>query len=523
MDDYEPGDLSKMLADPASVKPLNIHLLEPRKRKLSEVLLEEKESEKIEVPNKRIRLESNNGTEENGMGNDKDMTMGYKGKIRLSRQRKPLLSKKMVKEMKKEKKQFKQKLKEPTAKIELTPQEKREREELDRRTVFVGNIPDRWKETHIKEELFPDLKEHIEDIFLSNYLKAHRNRKEKSIYTSRLNRGHIDETTELTNASKQNMNCWVRFDNPKWVKIALEKNNTVVEGRFTIRVDYCDSNIARISDHCVFVGGLPVDATEDDLRQHFDNYCCKGNDESTCKIVNVRIVRDPKTFVSKKCGFIEFDNIFGVHRALDLHNTNFLGKTDSKKLRVLPYVKDFKKAKDDADKEVEHLKTALSAHPKMLKSSRGHVFARFEGDHGHVIATEDDDLNRIKKFRHKGRDKQMNKLRWRDHPELKIRSLARKTLQEAKRKPIGNNVTNNKSKHNNRRNNDEENDDDDNDNSSNKRKNKNKDKKLNAKNNSKNTIFDDLLKKKGAILTQQKEKINKIKYKKWIKMKQSRQ
>ena len=49
----------------------------------------------------------------------------------------------------------------------------------------------------------------------------------------------------------------------------------------------------------MFIGNLPFITNEEDLRAHFDNL-----EEGGTGIVNVRIIRDPKTFIGKGIAYI---------------------------------------------------------------------------------------------------------------------------------------------------------------------------------------------------------------------------
>jgi len=115
------------------------------------------------------------------------------------------------------------------------------------------------------------------------------------------------------------------------VESALALNNHEVEGRH-IRVDKAAQRKAD-SKHSVFVGNLPFDVDEEELRVHFAIECgIEG-------IVNVRIVRDPKTSLGKGIGFVQLETEAATAAALEVHGTKFNPKAESgggevRKLRV---------------------------------------------------------------------------------------------------------------------------------------------------------------------------------------------
>lgn len=62
-------------------------------------------------------------------------------------------------------------------------------------------------------------------------------------------------------------------------------------------------------DTTIFIGNLPFVTNEEELRAHFANVS-KSLDEvaENDGIVNVRVIRDPKTFIGKGIGYIQFSN-----------------------------------------------------------------------------------------------------------------------------------------------------------------------------------------------------------------------
>ena len=84
------------------------------------------------------------------------------------------------------------------------------------------------------------------------------------------------------------------------------------------------------------------------------------------------------------------------------------------------------------DKTRQHYKQVLTSYPTKLRGAKGQVIAKFDKRKNQNADT--------KEFFHKGRDKFMNKLRWRDNPQLKERGLQKRakkmkiSLTELKRR-----------------------------------------------------------------------------------------
>lgn len=81
---------------------------------------------------------------------------------------------------------------------------------------------------------------------------------------------------------------------------------------------YNNATMSSYDSHTVYVGGLSYDATEDDVRDHF----------SQCgSVLSVRMPTFPDSGRSKGLAFVEFDGQAGVDAALQLADTNFMGRT----------------------------------------------------------------------------------------------------------------------------------------------------------------------------------------------------
>lgn len=65
------------------------------------------------------------------------------------------------------------------------------------------------------------------------------------------------------------------------------------------------------------VGNLSFEATADDISDLF----------AGCSVTNVRIVEDKLTHAPKGFGYVEFETVDGLQKALDLSGTTFQGRT----------------------------------------------------------------------------------------------------------------------------------------------------------------------------------------------------
>lgn len=92
----------------------------------------------------------------------------------------------------------------------------------------------------------------------------------------------------------------------------------------------------------IFIGNLPFVAGEEELREHFT---------SCGKIENVRIVRDPRTFLGKGIGYIMFSEKEACREAVNMNGTSFKGR----ELRVKKAV-DPKRLEKKQRKKLEKLR-----------------------------------------------------------------------------------------------------------------------------------------------------------------------
>lgn len=122
-------------------------------------------------------------------------------------------------------------------------------------------------------------------------------------------------------SSRSNINAYVRFAKAATVEKALKANNHLWNGTHHIRVDRVTAKVEYDPKKAIFIGNLPFDAEEEQIRDIFVD--C-GN------IVSVRIVRDRRTNVGKGFAYVNFADRHSVQLAL-AKNASQLGK---RKIRV---------------------------------------------------------------------------------------------------------------------------------------------------------------------------------------------
>jgi len=107
-------------------------------------------------------------------------------------------------------------------------------------------------------------------------------------------------------------NAYVLFSTKEEAEKALDLNGSKIQNN-TLRVD---TAIRKQFDYTktIFIGNLPFNATEEELRTFF----------SDCgKMDNVRIVRDSATHVGKGIAYITFKDLLGFKAGLKKNNSTF--------------------------------------------------------------------------------------------------------------------------------------------------------------------------------------------------------
>ncbi|XP_047499498.1 uncharacterized protein LOC125045943 [Penaeus chinensis] len=156
-----------------------------------------------------------------------------------------------------------------------------EKEEIDRRTIFVGNVYIKTKRSALRN-IFKEYGE-IETIRFRNAAVADPNESKRVAMIKR----HFHE-------SQVSITAYVKFKTEESAIAALSANNTIFKERH-LQVDRV-SGSRKVDPKCsVFIGNLPFDANEEELREIFQD--CGAID-------NVRIVRDKLFFSSAKTSLI---------------------------------------------------------------------------------------------------------------------------------------------------------------------------------------------------------------------------
>lgn len=100
-----------------------------------------------------------------------------------------------------------------------------------------------------------------------------------------------------------------------------------------MRVDFDDKESGEKAQNdfetTIFIGNLPFITNEEELREHFSS--------KDGQITNVRIVRDPKTFVGKGIGYVQFATKEAMREAITNKNgKHFKGRELRVKKAVAP-------------------------------------------------------------------------------------------------------------------------------------------------------------------------------------------
>ncbi|NXL34075.1 RBM34 protein, partial [Glaucidium brasilianum] len=179
-------------------------------------------------------------------------------------------------------------------------------ETVNRRTVFVGNLPVNCTAQALKS-LFKEYGQ-IKSIRFRSLVPAEDTLSKK-----------LAAIKHKVHPNAKFINAYVVFKEECDAIKALKENGTEIASGFHIRVDIASKS--SVSKECICVIVLPADISDDAVREHFS--VCGG-------VVAVRIVRDRKTGLGKGFGYVLFENTDAVHLALKLNETGLMGR----KIRV---------------------------------------------------------------------------------------------------------------------------------------------------------------------------------------------
>ncbi|XP_009982753.1 PREDICTED: RNA-binding protein 34, partial [Tauraco erythrolophus] len=181
-------------------------------------------------------------------------------------------------------------------------------ETINRRTVFVGNLPVNCTVQALKS-LFKEYGP-IKSIRFRSLVPAEDTLSKK-----------LAAIKHKVHPNAKFINAYVVFKEECDAIKALNKNGTEIASGFHIRVDIASKTSSHDNKRSVFLGNLSYDISDDAVREHF----------SVCgSVVAVRVVRDRKTGLGKGFGYVLFENTDAVHLALKLNETLLLGR----KIRV---------------------------------------------------------------------------------------------------------------------------------------------------------------------------------------------
>ena len=251
----------------------------------------------------------------------------------------------------------------------LAPRRKRRRtrSELDqeRSTVFVGNVAvgttlkelKHLFEAQCNADVAPDAPAEERVAVESVRLRggAYVRKGKEPVYLA-ARRGAYDP-------ARDTLNAYVVFTSVRGAEKAVRVvNNTVFKDRH-LRVDLADEPVKSVKKS-VFVGNVPFDVKEEDLRHHFDD--CGD-------VVGVRVVRNKDAHLGKGFAFVAFADRASVTAALLKNDSDFQGR----KLRVTKCLdeavaKDVvakeKKKRREADKKEYQAALQRGEHPRMPRS-----------------------------------------------------------------------------------------------------------------------------------------------------------
>jgi len=117
-------------------------------------------------------------------------------------------------------------------------------------------------------------------------------------------------------SSRSSANAYIVFETKAAAVRALLLNGTELRG-LHIRVDSAKASKVHNHKHSVFIGNLPFDTEDENLRQHF---------EVCGEVTSVRIIRDKVTNAGKGFGYVTFEEAPSVGLALSLNNQMFNGR-----------------------------------------------------------------------------------------------------------------------------------------------------------------------------------------------------
>ncbi|KAG7203961.1 hypothetical protein KM043_001827 [Ampulex compressa] len=188
---------------------------------------------------------------------------------------------------------------------------KEELMELDKHTIYIGNLP-----RHVK---MSTLKQHfakfgpIKTIRFRGIIPERANMPKK-----------VAAITKKIHPEINSLCAFIIYKLIESVELALSMNGKLFEGNY-LRVD-CANKSQHQPDpkKCVFLGNLPYKIDDNVVWEHF---------KDCGEIDYVRVIRDGKTGIGKGFAYINFKTEDAVSLALELNETKLLNRA----VRVKPY------------------------------------------------------------------------------------------------------------------------------------------------------------------------------------------
>ncbi|XP_075268435.1 RNA-binding protein 34 isoform X2 [Opisthocomus hoazin] len=181
-------------------------------------------------------------------------------------------------------------------------------ETVNRRTVFVGNLPVSCTIQALKS-LFKEYGP-IKSIRFRSLVPAEDTSSKK-----------LAAIKHKVHPNAKFVNAYVVFKEECDAIKALNENGTEISSGFHIRVDIASRSSLHDNKRSVFLGNLSYDISDNAVREHFS--VCGG-------VVAVRVVRDRRTGLGKGFGYVLFESTDAVHLALKLNESVLTGR----KIRV---------------------------------------------------------------------------------------------------------------------------------------------------------------------------------------------
>jgi len=152
-----------------------------------------------------------------------------------------------------------------------------------------------------------------------------------------------------THDKRDNITAYVVFSSAEGANNAVRTMNGVQLEEKTLRVDHAAKSSGNESSHLsIFLGNLPFDVTEEEIRKVFAPCCSKtstklrrttdspknrslaasqngSSSNPEASIVNVRVIRDEASGMGKGFGYVSFSSAESVKRALLLHEVVRIG------------------------------------------------------------------------------------------------------------------------------------------------------------------------------------------------------